>query len=236
MKFRGSNGTIYTYTVLSRTPSDEPTPVGANWCASVGDVCIITLDRDVDASVASYPVADQWVRNATSTPVSNPVVDEADPYLSRIKGGEPNEFVGDWIAGRAHPSFCGLWLDQNRHANFMAIAQGSDNPFATAVSCEFHGQTIPIWIQWFPFETANAPPTFMSGLSSWRKTAIGGDSGSPVFYPLSGTELCIVSVFTASHGGYNPPPSVLNKLILVADAIAGISTGLTVTVAPDPTL
>jgi hypothetical protein len=77
-------------------------------------------------------------------------------------------------------------------------------------------------------------PELLTGKSSFFAAAIGGDSGSPVMLLVDDEPLFLgtwwyPSDFYAAWGD-----DFLNALILVADAAAGVSTGLTITVATDP--
>jgi hypothetical protein len=77
---------------------------------------------------------------------------------------------------------------------------------------------------------------FTDDYENWGIAAVGGDSGCPVFCPTSATELAVASLFTDPNGGMLAHEETMNVLIRTADAAAGISTGLNVTVAPDPTI
>lgn len=65
---------------------------------------------------------------------------------------------------------------------------------------------------------------------AFNKTIIAGDSGSPLF-AVNDTKLLLVSTFTTPKAGpfYGDLTSALNSTIAEVDALAGISTGYTVT-------
>ena len=71
-----------------------------------------------------------------------------------------------------------------------------------------------------------------------RHTPVPGDSGQPVFVVIEGIPVLLWTWLTPTGGtpAYLHNGAFLNALIASADASAGVSTGLTVTVAPDPTL
>jgi hypothetical protein len=78
---------------------------------------------------------------------------------------------------------------------------------------------------------------FTGGISAPLKFPVSGDSGQPVMVVIDGSPV-LMFCWTFSTAG--PPTwreggAILNALIAAADAAAGVSTGLTVTVAPDPT-
>jgi hypothetical protein len=63
----------------------------------------------------------------------------------------------------------------------------------------------------------------------------GGDSGSPLIYPIAdGGWGFATPGYSSSNGAFTE--AIWNNILAIADARAGISTGYTVTVAPDPTL
>jgi hypothetical protein len=77
-----------------------------------------------------------------------------------------------------------------------------------------------------------------SEFSSMCHTPINGDSGQPVFIIIEGEPVLLWCWHSANSGPpvYQDNGAILNALIEAADTNANASTGLTVTVAPDPTL
>lgn len=71
-----------------------------------------------------------------------------------------------------------------------------------------------------------------------KHTPVDGDSGQPVFIVIAGTPVLAWAWTTPISGTpvWQANGAVLNALIAVSDANAGVSTGYTVTVATDPTL
>lgn len=76
-----------------------------------------------------------------------------------------------------------------------------------------------------------------SEFSGFNHTPVAGDSGQPVMLIIGGNPVLFCCWFF-SYGGpptYRKNGAIINALIASADTNAGISTGYTVTVAPDPT-
>lgn len=69
----------------------------------------------------------------------------------------------------------------------------------------------------------------------WAKAASPGDSSSAMFFLTGPNTMAFAGNIGAPTSGNLPSESLLNALIASADSVAGFSTGLTVTVAPDPT-
>ena len=79
-------------------------------------------------------------------------------------------------------------------------------------------------------------PEFLDDYGDFLRAPQPGISGSPSFFPLSETELALVAPISTEGGaGMRYHEDILNATVANADSVAGVSTGYTVTVAPDPT-
>ena len=241
VRFRGSNGTIYSYTIQAINPGLlDKYYFHPNY--GIGDVCVAVLNSDVHESIAHYPICGDWVQNIVALESENPPMDQASPYQSwPIPTFADNMFCGVWIGGTDQPAYCGMRLDQSRNVWLSAIASATAGRHMTRTESTYEGQTIEISLMEFVLLVA-VDNVFLPGfMSSYGPTycpsgGIGGDSGSPTFMPLSSSTMGIVALQQSKKGGVPLTENLLNILITATDAAAGVSTGLAVTVAPDPTL
>jgi hypothetical protein len=129
---------------------------------------------------------------------------------------------------RAPSVFCGKYSDLvlATASNKNQIGGGVDSqlyPFVNS-SGGVYGSTytrvgLPEYVaEWMPF---------WDGYANFIRPLVSGDSGSQFLHIYDATELVFI---TTSEGESE------NEAIAAVDALAGISTGYTVTVAPDPTL
>lgn len=242
IRFRGSDGVVRTYTISAINPGAYPSgSFHENY--NIADVCVGVLNQDVHESIAHYPVCGQWVLNNPTIPSENPPMDPLDPQGSWPQNSSSNDiFWGYWIAGRHQPAQCGISLNQNRHARLIAIASPQiAGPMMTRTQSVYYGVTINRSIQWLNLLLGphNAPlPPFMAGYTDpyCPSVPISGDSSSPVFIPTSNSSMALLTTLSTIDGGFSLEQSLMNALIKATDSAAGISTGYTVTVAPDPTL
>jgi hypothetical protein len=78
-----------------------------------------------------------------------------------------------------------------------------------------------------------SPPDYLVGKTAFHKTAVTGDSGSPIL-ALVGSQPVLVGTWFSSTSApalWNDNGAVVNAIIALADSDAGVSTGLTVTVS-----
>jgi len=155
----------------------------------------------------------------------------------------PLPLVGPWITNLSGSDcafqFVGIWQDQNRDANFVDVGcweYKRSFPSSETWRGIDLSSLLPSYIR---FTSAGITSELLPSLHSYRashKTYGGsGDSGSAVLVPVTGG--WAVAGCMRSWGACPfPHATILNKLIELADTDAGISTGYTVTVAPDPTL
>lgn len=155
------------------------------------------------------------------------------------------------VTSCAHYPVVGTWINENvpfgddyevlNFGAFLYVDQGQNVYLAPSHSPTNHTVhveqedfgTIRCYDYSAPSQVLKSAPLF-DGYQSWMKLPQGGDSGSPLFAPLTASTMALATVLTGSYGGESPRPGVFNALIAAADANAGVSTGYTVTVAPNP--
>lgn len=175
------------------------------------DMQVCTLSAAITAPIVPAKIPGAWFDSAIT----------ADPYKNRS-----GEIVGYGVLGLA--------AHQNGRKFYPMLIQSST------------ASTVPMAVGGVSYTSVNRVANFRSFNSStsphwWTggtiPDAISGDSGGPIFF-FTGTDLVLYSVFTTASSGPSMAgaETLINALIAQADANAGISTGLTVTVAADPTL
>lgn len=213
LRFVGNDGSIHTRTVLAQTTGSEIPGNITNPLYPIGDVCMFLLSGpDLPASVTKYKVAGDWYELAV---------------LNSESGG-----VGSYTI-KLHHAY--ITANQNRKVLFVT---------ATTDWFNFSQSTTPTEVNLRGF-TYNAKP-WPTVKYTWgpRYTAfadvqadpIPGDSGTPLFLPMANNELVLCSHMTSTTDGPLLHAGLLNAMIAEVDDRAGISTGLTVTVATDPTI
>jgi hypothetical protein len=214
LRFVGNTGTVRTRTILAQTTGHENNSqpgFPGNPEVPVGDLCVFLLSDDYTNDVAVYPVAGEWA-------VSSEFVESTPP--SEIYD---LEYALPFIT-----------TNQNRKVLFSTASTFWENfrRLISQGSSEVAGVTVnhPAY-----------PAFFRHGLPSadfvkFQSNAVGGDSGSPVFTVLEDNGLALYTVMTYPNSGTLIHEELANAMILEVDARAGISTSITVTVAPDPTL
>ncbi len=215
LRFVGSDGTIHTRTILAQTTgSDQPTQgLPNNPVIEIGDLCVFLLDSNLPSVVAKYPVAGDWVVDSTFV-----------------------ETVGSFSYYDIETACPFITTNQNRKLLFAACTTILDN-----FSYPYPDDPITIGDGITYQRSPNGLGIFSNvgvyqEYPEFQSNAIVGDSGSPVFAVLQDNELALFTVMTYPHRGKVITESLANALILEVDARAGVSTGLTVTVAPDPTI
>lgn len=222
LRFVGSDGTVVTRTIIAQSTGSNLPPVGLGlsnpaW-PDVGDVNVYLLNAAVPASVKVYPVVGNWMWKNVSAPFQ---IDGAGPFLRN-----------------RHLYYSCITTNQSRHIKTAFTAYTSTNqptfsePYETFEINGREWQSNPdAWAIWSIGESYYYHPDF-------RSNAIEGDSGSPVFLPYADKSMALFSFMTFPTSGGSIYAAKMNAMILDADANASppAATGLTVTVAPDPTL
>ena len=209
LRFVGSDGSIHTRTILAQTTgSDNSANTFAN---PYSDLCLFLLNSDLPTSVKVYPVAGDWIA----------------PYSLTSVDGNQGKYTIDWSTPY-------ITTNQGRDCLFTCASQLYQNytvqhPLGTSGVGEAVYAVLPTSVALFNTTRYDAYPTYQA-------RPIVGDSGSPVFYPLPNNGLALVTVMTTPSSGTRIYPAKANSMIKDVDARAGVSTGLTVTVAPDPTI
>lgn len=127
--------------------------------------------------------------------------------------------------------FVGVFVNRNRDASFVRVCdyESDSSPKIDGDGFADCATTIRFDALW----PEQIIPEF-SSLSAYRIAPNTGDSGSAIFFKVA-DGLALGAVFTSGLGGPFMDEDFANALIVSADSNAGISTGYTVTVSPDPT-
>jgi hypothetical protein len=224
LRFVGNNGDIITRTVIEQsTGSDVAGNIG-NPTLPVGDVCLYLLDSPVPETVAVYPIVGPWRFEKT---------------LLSSSGG-----ISDWWFDR---SMAFVVTDQFRNVEITVIG----NPVTSFTTYSVPYTEVATPPLDFSYEvTADEVGTFLYISGSYPPKDYGdfvaypitGDSGSPAFIPLPNDQLALGCVLTLPNGGTLLHKPMLDEMIAEVDAraisrgVLASPTGLTVTVAPDPTV
>jgi hypothetical protein len=206
--FCGNDNAEYTATSVAITRNTA--------IQNFGDVMVITLDAPVPANITPFRLPGNWFVNQDST--------------------------GYRLTGT------GFYVNQDKQINLCLFSQGGVTSAKNSLrpSVNFEGATYPSpqFAAW-KFGAAmleNSDYSLPSKFASVNPR--GGDSGGPIFVGVNG-EALLVSTFTGRDGGplySSSAESLLNAMIAATDAkavTAGLldePTGLTVEIAPDPTL
>jgi len=176
------------------------------------DKQIYLLSSDVDPDIADYQIAGPW----------------AQP---RVSYG--NDAVTGIVAYNLFNQGTGVWLDQFRNVYRCSGMSPSYTWSIGLASGSIDGDSFTDKV--LGAYVDGTLPAYLSAYSSFTKTAVDGDSGSPCFLPLGAGELCFHACIVRPWSGSWPDEELLNAMISYVDGLAGISTGYTVAVAPDPT-
>lgn len=210
VRFRKADGTLVQRTIIGQNTGGNLNALHEN--ALVSDKCVVTLNEDLPAGIKIYPLVGEWIFTETVDSMGRPALVQA------WVGVKVNQSRNVLIAGQAD-----LAPRLFERVNGSVYGQTFSNEFITSFTD---------WGAYF----AGYFPAFLEEYLSLYAGAVGGDSGSPAFYPLSGSDLALAGTITSQNGdGSFPNENVLNACISSSDSSAGVSTGYTVTVAPDPT-
>lgn len=229
LKFMAPDGSVTTKTVIGESKINTTGVAITDQKASdfVGDLRILTLDSAVPAEIKVYPVAGDWscVTNSVASP------ETASPWKARHTVQAP---------------VAGIWLNRFRSGKFAGNYRADtvdSNPYQLT-DVVFNGTEYDVYCDTVGYTGAIAGTTIGDAVTAntYHGYGEGGDSGSPNFIPLTASTMALYMTFWTPGGGSRPEPVRVNALIASADADAvargnlGTATGLTVTVAPDPTL
>lgn len=160
----------------------------------------------------------------------------------------PMKVAGPWIMQGLTPSgatatyYMGgvaVWIDQEKDCYASHIGNRTTTISSSIASGTFNSSAFTDIVLEGKTEFADSQiaSPYLESYSGFVKIPISGDSGSPVMLIIGGEPVLLWVWFTSLTG--TPAfasTSLLNARIAAADTAAGISTGLTVTVATDPTL
>lgn len=222
VRFRGSDGNIYTYTIVATNPGANFSPsVPFHENHTVGDICIGILDRDLDPSIKRYPIVGNWFYVNTNLPTEN----RLNPVSYGLAYWSPfDSFL--------HYSGATIRVNQSRQVLVETTAAISSNSLSLGATRSYGSETLPIWSQFYAYQTGFPP--FLDNYSEFQVPVIVGDSSTPRFCPLNGTDLALVGLFSTTTGSYQENADIINAIIRVTETASGITTGNTVTVAPSP--
>ena len=187
----------------------ERTVIGSS--RGLGDIQILTLDSALPASVSTIPVVGEWIAR------------------NKIKNSANS---GNFYSGGLY-----AYIDQNYTIRYLAGTTTLFPGVRPVETGDIYGvpfTDVHIHHDYSSLSTGD----FFQGKTEFRKTPINGDSGSPVFV-ITPSGLALVGTWQSptSHPAiFHDDGAILDVLIDAADADAEVSTGLTVTVATDPTL
>lgn len=173
----------------------------------VGDAVVYTLSSDVHASIADYPVAGRWLHVTDSSGVSH----------------------------TTRRQLVGVFINQDRRASFVQWANyeaTSEHKFSGLVGDMTVNNAVVTAAFQSIFSTQQLPE--LVEFSGYSIGARAGDSGAAVFVPVDGG-IALAATMTSPQSGPFFDEAFANALIVSADSDAGVSTGYTITVAPDPT-
>ena len=205
LRFTNAAGTVFTHTIQAYHGAVSS---GDN---VLDDLAVAVMTPALDASITPMKCAGSWVMQS-STPSGS--------------------FVSYYAGGLA------AWIDQNKNCYATHIGNRTALFTSNLRTGVFNGTTytdIAVSGGIEPTSSQTASP-YLSDYASNVKTPVPGDSGSPVMLVLSGEPVLLWCWFTPTTGTpVYSSEALLNARIAAADAAAGVSTGYTVTVAPDPT-
>lgn len=212
VKFLDADGSAHTRTILAINAGGSFNLLHEN--PLVSDKCVAVLDSDLPDSVAVYPVVGEWVYQTTEDP------NGYDATVGGWLGIKVNQSRNVYIAGCADLYPRVVWMESG------------------SVYGETFGPTIiSHYTDFGPYGegVTSLFPAFLEEYGDYYTTAIGGDSGSPAFLIMPDDSLVLAGCVSSSSGSGNfPHKDILDAMIASADAVAGVSTGYTVTESDNP--
>jgi len=207
--FKTASGVNFTKSIIG--VSSDPTPST--------DAIIYLLSEDLPNTIKHYPVAGRWI------------------YLKETGS----------TTYTTCSQFVGVFINQYKRAGFVHRVEIDTvlHPKTTYTLPSGSVQNCLPSITYDASDPSEHLPPQLKTYENLRKDSVMGypqgvaprvgDSGSTVFVKVS-SGLAVISSFSSFLIGPFWDESLANFLIASADLDAGISTGYTVTVAPDPTL
>jgi len=184
------------------------------------DLVVLTLQSAMPDEVVPFSVAGEWIRQG--------IVDSGENGLNS---------VSQWLGG------VGFAINQNFNAVGMFLGNGIYDASAGYLrNVTLLGTSLSaLYTTLSGYSGATAVAIagdLLSGSESFFADIVTGDSGKPVFVLNATTPILAYLFTTAQYGAFVGcnDGDVANHLIASADSNGGVSTGLTVAVATDPTL
>ena len=172
------------------------------------DLAVLTLASDLPESITPLPVVGEWFASADLNSSTNL------PQHSGIFQDQFHQCCFGHIAN---------------HATFSAYSfSGTWNGFDES-------DYIPKEVIITTSEATRILPSMLNFYNDFKYYAESGDSGLSFLAPIANGGWAIVGPFYFPTAVTFVFEDIMNALIIAADTSAGVSTGYTVTVAPDPT-
>jgi hypothetical protein len=203
--FAPSIGTIVTWKTASNIAVTS-TVIGGAACGW-SDLRVVVLDSDLPDSITPFAIPGPWFGAATGN-----------------------------LLCMQH---CGIFQNQSRVAGYAHAAQLSDGAVLETAPIAWSGLNSSDFrpaeqLISTVFESVMLPD-FVAYSNDFQHFGITGDSGLGWFIPISSGAWAVAGAFQSPFGSPRLYEAVVNACITAADTAAGVSTGYTVTVAPDPT-
>jgi len=235
--------------------------VGGAWQHQRAGVAITTRHVVFAAHYAPPVGAELRFANASGTVYAHTVqayhgaVSAGEDVLSDLKVAvitpalnasiTPMKVAGPWImqditpSGTGHSYYMGglaVWLDQTKNGYTTHIGNVTATVQSPSMTGTFSGVEYTDIIT-EGFRDSSLSSAYLDDYQEFVKIPITGDSGSPVMLVIGGEPVLLWTWFTSLMGTpVYASTALLSARIAAAGTAAGISTGYTVQVAPDPTL
>jgi len=213
LSFLGSDGVVYTRSVIAQTTGSNIPGNIINPVLAIGDVCMFLLNSELPSAVKKYPLIGDWLFKSTFK--------RAVTGYAFYDVEFPTLFVCVDQKRRARVGVCGGIIEDEPvvYPLQIAVIEGVSVTRTPTTGIKFAGG--------IPF----------NDFQDFQYFGITGDSGSPLFTLDDSGGLIFACCTTTGLSGAWVTSALANALILDVDAQAGGSpTNYTVTVAPDPTL
>lgn len=216
LKFRTANNETISRTVVEALtwneiiPDDYVPPGPSGLTIKQADIAIFLLDSALPESIQPFPVAGEWINSFLSGTTDTNIV-ACPQFFGIILFGNDGHICPAQTVFTSDIEFS--WPTVT-WGEFPLTNKGTNLPCNSASSVSLNGY---------------GDLAFDLPSGDFYHQVRGGDSGSPILAPVTnGWAICGIYA-----GGFWDPAS-LNHLISMVDSNAGISTGYTVTVAPNP--
>jgi hypothetical protein len=197
----------------------ERTIIGTSSTIAAGDIIVGTLNADLPLGVSPLPVAGSWVLAGYEyKPGSLPPVGSAASVTQYYTGG------------------VGFSVNNNHECRLFAMRGIKSKQEGLEIAVSSGGETynLPIRLQVASNSEASELYPVLEDYVDFYGNGVSGDSGGPLCFLTQAGPVLLTTWNFPTSGPFVGVPGLVNALIASADANAGISTGYTVTVAPNP--